>query len=355
MIRASSITLLIFMTIVSHCQDIWSNYPSGFYANDISIILETDADYLIKYTLDGSVPTINSLDYSGPIHLMDRSNWPNNLSDIRTNPLSTPEDFRWSPPEEHILKSNVIKAALFEDNTRVSEVQHFEYFVGDLFHDIQLPVLSIYIDSTDFFSFQNGIYVPGLDYDTDSLTWQPGNYFNRGDDWERVVNLRYYDDREEVLYQKVEAEIHGGASRVMPCKSIRLSAKKSLGHEYIDYPFFDDKAYSDHKRLILRNSGQDWHQTLFLDVLMQQLLADENIEYQSSQACLLFINGEYWGIHNLRERYDKHYFSNYHSLDKSNIDYFVVEMAYSEEEGSSQAYQDLIDMIDQDELTDIEK
>ncbi len=353
--RTLSISILILITISGYGQEILSSHTSGFYDSSISITLSSNTAHTIRYSQDGSLPTVECPIYLEPVLLAENNAPEAKLSQIRTNPASSPEEYRWSAPDSEILRSHVIKAALFDGDKQVSDVYHFEYFIGDIFQEISLPIMSMYIDSSDFFSYDSGIYVPGADYDQDSLIWQPGNYFNRGDDWERIVSLRYYDEKKEVLYQKAEAEIHGGASRVMPCKSIRLSAKKSLGTEYFDHHFFNDKSYTLHKRLILRNSGQDWHQTLFLDALMHNLLSHEDIEYQSSTACLLFINGEYWGIHNLRERYDKHYFYNYHDLDKSDIDYLVVEMAYNDEEGSSEDYQSMINMILDPQLSDNEK
>ncbi|HDS11775.1 MAG TPA: hypothetical protein ENN77_02615, partial [Candidatus Wirthbacteria bacterium] len=67
--------------------------------------------------------------------------------------------------------------------------------------------------------------------------------------------------------------------------------------------------------LILRNSGNDWPKSLFRDGFMQSLVQHlDTIETQAYRPAILFINGEYWGIHNIRERFDVDYFTNHYGL-----------------------------------------
>jgi len=115
--------------------------------------------------------------------------------------------------------------------------------------------------------------------------------------------------------QNVGVRIHGGATRRYPQKSLRIYARSVYDWSpEISWPLFPDlrKAGSEEpletwKRFILRSSGDDWFHTMFKDALVQSLYADRCLDQQAYRPAVVFINGEYWGIHNIRERYDGWY------------------------------------------------
>lgn len=332
------------LTVVG--QDIVFSLPSTFYVEPIEVALSTSSNFDIRYTLDNSEPTSESPLYTAPILINDRSPLPNVLSNIPTNPPSTPAYIRWQAPQAAIPKSTILKAALFENENRISLIAAKEYFIGDQINHIQLPIVSIWSDSVGFFGFVEGIYVPGKDYEDNPLIWHPGNYYERGDEWERIASIGFYENKQELFRQTVEVEIHGDGSRIMPCKSLRISAKESLGQAFFDFPFFEKRDWALNKKLILRNSGQDFIRTMFADVLMHSLLSNANIETQHSYQVVVFLNGEYWGIHNMRERYDKYYFSHFHDGGLEDLD--LVEIStidFSAEEGSAEDFENLLESL----------
>lgn len=90
----------------------------------------------------------------------------------------------------------VVRAALFEDDAQVGQVVAAEYFIGTGLDSIGLPVVSIWADSAGLFGYEQGIYVPGKDYDDNPFIWQPGNYYNEGPEWEREAVFTYYDGKD---------------------------------------------------------------------------------------------------------------------------------------------------------------
>lgn len=56
-----------------------------------------------------------------------------------------------------------------------------------------------------------------------------------------------------------------------------------------------------------------------MDPLVQNLVSDRNISVQSSQTCVVFLNGEYWGLYDMKERYDSEYFKNHYGIPEDNI------------------------------------
>ncbi|MCC6725899.1 MAG: CotH kinase family protein [Saprospiraceae bacterium] len=347
-----SIFLLSSWCYSLHGQSVHFSQPSGFYLDSLLLQLSTETPYTIRYTLDASEPTASSTPYAAPLWLHDRSPQPNGIAEVPTNPASMAEEFRWRMPQGQVPKAVVVRAALFEGDDRVGQSVAAEYFIGAGLDSIGMPILSIWADSAGLFGYEQGIYVPGKDYDQQPFVWQPGNYYNEGPEWEREATLSYYEAQELALQQPFELKIHGGGSRMMPCKSLRLSAKEGLGASRFEHPFFPDRDYTDFKRLVLRNGGQDFSRTLMADVLMQSLLAPTGLEYQSARQVVVFINGVYWGIHNLVERYDKYYLQHYHTGDLEAVDHFEIVMGYWPSEGSSSDFEALIASLPFADLSD---
>lgn len=346
--------LFLLTPYFTNGQEIFFSVPSGFYTNDFVLDISSTSSFQIRYTLDGHNPTAQSPIFTNPILVEERNSAPNSISEIPTNPSTTSSEYIWKTPLVKIPKMRIIKAALFNNNIQSSEVFYEEYFIGEPLNEIGLPIFSIISDSVGLFGYEEGIYVPGKDYDDDPDIWQPGNYFNRGNDWEKIAGLSFYENKNKIFRQNVSMRMHGGASRVMPCKSIRLAAKNSLGNEYMEYPFFEDRSWEKYKRILLRNSGQDFNRSLFADVLIQSLLKNQNVDYQASRQVVVFINGSYWGIHNLREKYDKYYFKNYHEGDLEAIDYMEIAMQFIAKEGSAEDYELMNESLLVLDLTDNE-
>ena len=74
--------------------------------------------------------------------------------------------------------------------------------------------------------------------------------------------------------------------------------------------FFPDKEVDEFKRLILRNGGQSYQYTFMGEAFAQSLLKPLDLDIQYSTPIILFINGEYFGIRNIRDRFDTDYLKN---------------------------------------------
>ena len=66
--------------------------------------------------------------------------------------------------------------------------------------------------------------------------------------------------------------------------------------------FFVDKEIDEFKSLVLRNSGNDAGSTFLRDGFIQTIIKDRmDIDNQAYQPVLVYLNGEYFGLLNLRE------------------------------------------------------
>ncbi|MDD5719149.1 MAG: CotH kinase family protein, partial [Candidatus Krumholzibacteria bacterium] len=291
----------------------------GFYDAPISVSLTAGAPgAIITYTLDGSEPTLDSTVFTAPILLGDPSGNPNTISLIPTN-FRTNHHFAWRPPRGPVCKLNLIRARAFVTGQEPSPVATGSFVVSaDLAGQFPLPVVSVATAAENFFADDRGIYVPGDTYIPGDL-WS-GNYFQEGDDWERPVHIELFDGQGHLLLaQDAGARIHGYYTRHYPQKTLRLYARSEYGAARFQCALFDDLPYDSYKRFLIRNSGNDWGYIGFLDLAMQTMIKDMGFDTQAGRPVIHFINGEYWGLANLRERYDRHYIEQHYSVAADEI------------------------------------
>jgi len=353
----------------------------GFFSNDFDITLShPDEEVLIYYTLDGSVPDFNSLGgttylyknqyprnpgdpfgeflsnsyqsylYTDPISIYNRSDEPDKLTQISSTWDRNPTYFPASPVE----KGMVVKARAIKTGAIASKTVTNTYFVNSNgTNPYTLPLISLSLQEDAFFDYYTGIYVAGEIFDQwrGNNTWanaeggSPANYWLRGDFSESTAHFEIFeaDGSAPSLSQEIGIRLHGGWSRAYPLKSLRLYARARYGESYFNYPFFTDNQHSSFRRLILRNSGNDFESTFMRDAAIQKIVAHLNFDTQSYQPAIIYLNGEYWGIHNIRERFDKHYLERVYGIDLENID--LLENNANADEGDADHYNSMLGFI----------
>jgi hypothetical protein len=58
---------------------------------------------------------------------------------------------------------------------------------------------------------------------------------------------------------------------------------------------------------------------MFRDGLGHTLVSDLKVETQAYQPTVVYINGQYWGIHNIREKYNEAYFEEHYGITEDNL------------------------------------
>lgn len=319
---------------------VFSHAP-GFYSDEFELqISHPQEGVTIYYTLDGSDPTENSLVYNAPIPIQDRNSEPNSISTIPTNYLV---DYRKSvPPRTTIKKGTVIRTLSVKQGYEPFNTTN-SYFVSPIHANIhQLPVISISTDNNNLFDDEIGILVPGNLYE-DGIP-ETGNYYGRGIDWEREASFEFFEETGEFAFgQNVGIRIHGGFTRRFTQKSLRIYARNEYGQNTINYPIFKDQPYDSYKRLILRNSGNDQAFSMLRDAIAHRLVSHFNMETQAYRPVIVYINGEYWGLHNIRERLDRHYLERKYDVNPDRLD--ILTRLWTAQEGDNQNYAGLLTYI----------
>jgi hypothetical protein len=339
----------------SESYTILCSHNSGFFSSTFNVTLTpSNSDCNIYYTTNGSLPSINSKLYTEPIEIKNNNNLEPNISLIPTTPLEGPYQlysFIWKVPES-VYCTNVLRFAAFKNDTIKSNVYSRTYFVDPHINErYTFPIISIITDSLNLFDYDTGIYVPGYYFDSLGFNWWPiGNYHNKGVDWEREAHLCYFENVGTLGFETdIGIRMRGFGSTSNPQKSFNLYFRSSYGKNKIEYPVFSSTSDDEFKRLILRNSGNDFLKTHFRDAVLQELLSSLDMELQQFKPSVVFINGEYWGIHNIREKYDEDYFKYNYGIDEDNLN--ILTVCGGIEHGNNIDYINLINFISSNNMS----
>ncbi len=283
----------------------------GLYNDPVTItFLDIPADISIFYTLNGSEPNTTHYQYTSPI-LLD--------------------------------STAVVRARAFGTGKIPSRIITNSYFI-----DINptLPIISLSSEPDNFWDDEIGIYAMG----NNASSVFPYYGANFWEDWERPVHIEMYEaDGSAAFALDAGVRIFGNWTRGHPQKSLAIMARNTYSTNSIDYQIFDDKPISSFKNIVLRNSGNDWEYSMFRDMLMTGLVSDLDIDRQAHRSSIVFINGEYWGIHNIREKMNEHYLAANHGIDPDNID--LLENNVIAIHGDGIHYQAMLDFIENNDMT----
>ena len=308
--------LLIGFGATAQNDTVLFSLRGGFYEDIVALSLSnSDPQNHIRYTTNGATPTAQSPRYRTTM-LLNATKY--SQSNIYTIVNTIPSQF-YLP--QSIQRAIVIRAAAFDAaGNRVSQTVTNTYFIRSLgcdFHD--LPVLSIVTDSLALFDYETGIFVPGINYDPADST-HTGNFKMRGDEWERQINLEFYEPDNSGINQVCGLRTHGNASRWFQQKGMKLFAREAYGKKHFLFRFFPDSPIVKFKSLCLHPFRcSNWLQMGGTDYLSQKVARELDIDALEVRQTVVFINGEYWGIYTLEEAADEHYLKEHHNADLDSI------------------------------------
>ena len=315
---------------------------SGFYGTDFQLTLSAVGGGEIYYTTDGSNPASSGTAqlYRDAITVTDRTNQPNLYSTYEEN--STAQTISrgtgYKKPTFSVDKATVVRAAVKNSDGTFSEVSAQTYFItnGNLSQYKDMTVVSLVTDPDNLFDPDKGIYVAGNQYiewtkssayDPDKSVWDTdniANFFSRGKEWERPANITIFEKGTVAVKQDMGIRIKGASTRNTAQKSFNLHARSEYGESKIKYPLLpgnysldDGKLIEKYDSVSLRSVNEE---VRLRDSFSQALVHDrENLTTQDMKPCVLFLNGEYWGLYQITEKLSDYFVQSNYGIDKSNV------------------------------------
>lgn len=249
--------------------------PGGVYHNAVTISIKSIFGGIVRFTLDGTEP--------------------NEQSPIASEPIL-------------IDKNTVVRARIHKEGEILGPVNTNTYLIDTENKINKLPIVCVTSDPVNFWDPEKGIYT----------------VHSVKPDWEIPINIELYenDGRTGAAFNlKAGAKSTGLYSWQLPEKMLGISFRKEYGASKLEYPLIFDKGRKVFKTFSLRASGSDWGNTMFRDGMIQSAAVENtNIDNSGFRACVVYINGEYMGIHNIREKIDEDYIVGNHGLDAGTFD-----------------------------------
>lgn len=328
LLLAAASLLLILVAVHSPKQaeqmalsdDVITSLDSSFCEGDLVVELFNTGEYPVYYTLDGSIPTLDSHFYEGPITL----------------------------PCSDEVQSVVVRARTYDENTGVwGDMFTRTYFYAQDMETIQerfsTYIVCITSDPVNLYDYERGIMIEGKyrdeyinspEYNPDKLT-QPANFTQEGRAWERDAYIEILSpDGEVLIAQDGGIRIFGHASRQYYYKSFKLYARDEYGDATFSYPFFEDNKPGDgeevqqeYERLVVRAHGFDKSVTMFREELFQRLCSQiEGIDTKSVAPASVWLNGAYYNFEWLQEVFDDRYMEENYGLMQYSDNYRKVSL-----------------------------
>lgn len=237
---------------------------AGVYDNVTSVEVTLSGSD-IRYTLDGSLPTARSEVYTGALEL---------------------------------TKTTVVRAASFENGKLRSDIVTASYIINE---NHTLPVLSLSTEPDDLFGY-SGLYV---NYTTER---------------EVPCNIALYETDGSGFNIDCGLKMFGHMGLTNPKKSFKVNFRGRYGEDYLTYPVYGEDGPLVYDSLVVR-AGQDYMNTIFRDELFTSLCreASDSVLAQRDKHCILYINGEYWGIYTIKEAFGEMMYAQNYDVDASTV------------------------------------
>ena len=323
----------------------------GIYDNAVTVAITAGEGETIRYTTDCTTPNASSEVYSG---------------------------------ELTISKNTVIRAAAFRDGYLSGDVATATYLFRSDGVNHALPVVTLVTDPDNLWNSKTGIYATGDKFDPDAASYadtlQSATYYQAkfateeqvDTIWEKPAAFSLFDDNgKQVFTQNVGIRIAGSFGRGRAQKGFNVIARKEYGKGSMEYPFFDNRPYTEYKAVVLRAGAQDQNRSKIRDELASGLLegTDINILYQAYRPTVLYLNGEYWGVYFMKEKRNR-FFVAQHENTENNVDLAIgkgfkqrtygdnsdwvslYEYATSHDLSSAEAYNYVAERMDVDSFRD---
>ena len=246
-----------------------SSYVPGVYQQEAGFTVTLDANGIIYYTTDGSVPDEGSLRYDGPLQ---------------------------------ITKTTVLRAVCREEGKMAGDVYTATFIVGQ---PHQLPVVSLVTDP-------------------DNL-WGAGGIYKNGD-----ISVKEIQVASNVAYTGTDGSFSMNcAMNLHGVTTVTAYNKKSFAVRFqeqydgpLHYDVFEDGEVTSFSSLIIRTAHESVVSTQMHDTLIHYVASQctDKVVSQKYKYVALYLNGEYWGLYAIRERHSEAHYASYMDVPADTVE-----------------------------------
>lgn len=267
--------------------------PGGWFDGSTTISVNAPDSVEVRYSLDGSLPSRSDPLYVGPFEV--------------TEPVT------------------ILRARAFTADRWPGPAATATFLIEP---EWKLPVVSLTTDPDNLWDPDIGIYHEN----------------NVNKKWERPVHFEFFETwGERVSAMDAGIRIHGALGRIFAQKSFLLLARAGYSETAFRYRFFPEIPIDEFARLLLRNASADYCKGHMRDGVIQNIGQGLDLEMQGYRPCVVLLNGEYWGVLNLRERAGRHLVAEHRGVDADEID--LLEQNLEVIQGSADHYVAMLDYI----------
>lgn len=254
--------------------------PQGCYddVEYVDVVLSGEGD--IYYTTSCYAPTVNSTRYTGPIRL---------------------------------TKTTVLRVMCVQEGKRKSEIVDFTYIINE---NDTLPVVSLVTSPDNLWSIDHGIYILGNNAEEE----EPHKGANYWMDWEKPASISLYETDGSGFSVNCGIKIFGGFTRVLDKKSLACFFREVYGDGELNYPVFGEDGLDTYEAFVLRTAGQDAFGAKMKDVVNTSLIGEyTDVPVQNYRPVIVYLNGEYWGLHYIREKLNENYIAGHYNMKPEDV------------------------------------
>lgn len=201
---------------------------------------------------------------------------------------------------------------------------------------------------------------PNSLFDPDSGIYMEGNFAQSK---EPHYGANYWLDKEIPIHvellepgvnqpafaERAGLKIFGNYSRQNDKKSVAITFREKYGKNRLDYALFPDfPELKKFKVFLLRNNGSNFGNDYIRDRLASSVSEGLGVDYQRGRFAVVYYNGEYFGIHSIRERSTEYYFETHYGMDPSRVDLLKADNSVSA--GSAVDYVALMNWLESHHL-----
>ena len=289
---------------------------AGLYTDPENIVLSSSSGD-IHYTLDGSTPTSSSPIYTAPIA---------------------------------ISATAIVRARVFEAGKVPGPISTATYLYGEAFNG--LPIVSVVADPETLFGDEIGIYDNDHEPETSGM-----NEVYKGKDAPGHVEFFPHDGSSGFAVNggiRIGGENNWGSHDQ---KALNISLRGKYGDDNLKYDLFPGSGIPNHSAFTLREGGDDWDHAMLRDGMWNAIAGDLiDAETTNFRPSVVFINGAYWGVYNIRSRWTEEWLFEKYGVSNGEYDHVGYghftssSTTLGAEKGEITEWVELLDFIDNNDI-----